>query len=137
MIYQKTIWTVNFKRLQEVEFHSIKGALSSLRQFLETESPLEIKKKAFYFTLRALFVLKIFKFLSWIFGHIEKRIDKTDKVNFKTGDIPNWLTNNCKTHIDQHGSTNCAHGDERARNVHVKRFSRAQNYVHVNHSKHF
>ena len=34
-------------------------------------------------------------------------------------------------------SRNCAHGDERARNVHVKRFSRARNYVHVNQSKHF
>ena len=25
-----------------------------------------------YFTLKALFVLKIFKFLSWLFGHVEK-----------------------------------------------------------------
>ena len=33
------------------------------------------------------------------------------------------------------GSTNCAHGDERARNVHVKSLSRAQNYVHVNQLK--
>ena len=38
--------------------------------------------------------------------------------------------------IPYQGSTNCAHGDERARNVHAKRFSRAQNYVHVNQSKH-
>ena len=29
-------------------------------------------KKAFYFTLKALFVLKIFKFLVWLFGHVEK-----------------------------------------------------------------
>ena len=29
-------------------------------------------KNAFYFTLKALFVLKIFKFLSWLFGHVEK-----------------------------------------------------------------
>ena len=29
-------------------------------------------KNAFYFILKALFILKIFKFLSWIFGHIEK-----------------------------------------------------------------
>ena len=34
------------------------------------------------------------------------------------------------------GSTNCAHGDERARNVHAKGFSLARNYVHVNQSKH-
>ena len=28
-------------------------------------------KNAFYFTLKALFVLKIFKFLSWLFGHVK------------------------------------------------------------------
>ena len=34
------------------------------------ESLLKVIKNAFYFTLKALFVLKIF--LSWIFGHVEK-----------------------------------------------------------------
>ena len=43
---------------------SLKGALSGLRQFLTTESPLKMMKNAFYFNLKALFVLKIFKFLS-------------------------------------------------------------------------
>ena len=54
----------------------IKGALSGLRQFLVNESPLEMMKDAFYFTLKALFVLKIFKFLSFfiIFGHVEKHL---------------------------------------------------------------
>ena len=33
------------------------------------ESPLKVMKNPFYFTLKALFVLKIFKFLSWLFGH--------------------------------------------------------------------
>ena len=42
----------------------IKGALSGLRQFLATESPLKMMKNAFYFTLKAFFVLKIFTFLS-------------------------------------------------------------------------
>ena len=42
----------------------VKGALSALRQFLAVESPLKLMKKAFYFTSNALFVLKIFKFLS-------------------------------------------------------------------------
>ena len=42
----------------------LKGALLSLRQFLATESPLKMMKNTFYFTLKALFVLKIFKFLS-------------------------------------------------------------------------
>ena len=29
-------------------------------------------KKTFYFILKAIFVLKIIKFLSWRFGHVEK-----------------------------------------------------------------
>ena len=41
----------------------------------------------FYFTLKALFVLKIFRFLSWRFGQIEKRLDQKDTVIFKTYDI--------------------------------------------------
>ena len=53
----------------------IKGPFLCLRQILATESPLEMMKKVFYFTLKALFVLKIFKFLSWHFGHVEKRLD--------------------------------------------------------------
>ena len=42
----------------------LKGALSGLRQFSAIESPLKIMKNAFYFTSKALFALKIFKFLS-------------------------------------------------------------------------
>ena len=30
-------------------------------------------ENVFYFTLKALFILKIFKFLSWVFGHVEKK----------------------------------------------------------------
>ena len=37
--------------------------------------PFEMVKNAFYFILKALFVLKVFKFLSWVFGHVEKRLD--------------------------------------------------------------
>ena len=53
----------------------LKGAFSGLGQFLATKSPLKRMKNACYFTLNALFVLKIFKFLSWLFGHVEKRLD--------------------------------------------------------------
>ena len=42
---------------------TFKGALSDLRQFSTTESSLKMMKDA-YFTAKALFVLKIFKFLS-------------------------------------------------------------------------
>ena len=41
-----------------------KGALLGLRQFLVTESSLKMMKIVFCFTLKALFVFKIFKFLS-------------------------------------------------------------------------
>ena len=41
-----------------------KGPLSGLKQFLANESPLEMMKNAFYLSLRALLVLKLFKFLS-------------------------------------------------------------------------
>ena len=51
---------------------------------------------------KALFVFKIVKFLSWIFGHVSKRLDKKNKVNFKLDDVTAWLTNNCDTHIAQH-----------------------------------
>ena len=52
----------------------LKGKLPCLTQFLATESPLKIMKNSFYFTLKALFVLKIFKLSSLIFGHVEKRL---------------------------------------------------------------
>ena len=53
---------------------------------------------AFYF----IFVLKIFKPLSRLFGHVEKRLDKKDKVNFEIYDVTAWLTNNYNTHIAQY-----------------------------------
>ena len=43
-------------------------------------------KNAFYFTLRALFVLKVFKFLYFLFDHAPKRLDKKDRL------ISNFLT---------------------------------------------
>ena len=40
-------------------------------------------KNAFYFVLKDLFILKIFKFLSGIFGHMRKWFNKKGKVNLK------------------------------------------------------
>ena len=54
-------------------------------------------KNAIYFTLKALVVLKIFKILSWHFGHVGKRFDLNDKVNFKIYDVITKKINNCKT----------------------------------------
>ena len=42
----------------------LRVALSGLRQFWGTESPLKMMKNVFYFASKALLVLKIFKFLS-------------------------------------------------------------------------
>ena len=38
------------------------------------ESPLKLMKNAFNLMLKALFVLKITEFLSWLFGHVEKTV---------------------------------------------------------------
>ena len=59
----------------EQMYENFKGALSGLRQFLVFESTLKMMKNAFYFLLKARFVLKIFKFLFLLFGHVEKRLD--------------------------------------------------------------
>ena len=81
---------------------SLKAHLGQ-RQFLATESPLkhfsrrENDKKCFLFTSKALSVLKIFKFLSWLFGREVKWLDKKDKVNFNFFDVIAWLKTNCNT----------------------------------------
>ena len=59
-------------------------------------------KNAFYFTSKSFVVLKIFKFLSWLFGHVSERLDEKDKVNFKFYDVTACLTNDCNTHITQY-----------------------------------
>ena len=42
----------------------IEVILSGLKQFLAAEIPLKVMRNAFYFTSKALFVLKMFKFMS-------------------------------------------------------------------------
>ena len=58
-----------------LKYKSVKGTLSGLKQFLANKSSLKIMKNAFYFTSKALFVLKIFKFLSRFFYHVAERLD--------------------------------------------------------------
>ena len=79
-----------------------KDTLSGLRQFLATENPSTVMKNAFHFTLKALFVLKIFKFLSCLFGHVEKRLDWKDQVNFKIYDVTFRETNDCNKLISKY-----------------------------------
>ena len=55
-------------------------------------------KNTFYFVLKTLSVLKIFKF----FSPAGKRLDKKDKVNFKIFDVATWLINNYNTNTAQY-----------------------------------
>ena len=55
-------------------------------------------KNAFYFTIKALFILKLLKFLSSLFGKVEKRLDLKEKISFKIYDVTAWETNNLNTH---------------------------------------
>ena len=59
-------------------------------------------KNAFYFILKGLFVLKIFKFHPELFVHVGKRLDKKAKVNFKINDVTVWETNSYNTYIAQY-----------------------------------
>ena len=45
---------------------------SGLGQFLATESK---NNEKYYFTLKALFVLKMFRYFSWLFCHVEKDLN--------------------------------------------------------------
>ena len=75
---------------------SLKAYFQVWENFLATESPLKLLRNAFYFTSKALFVLKLFKFLSWLFGHVAQGLDKKDKVNFQFYDAATC------THITQY-----------------------------------
>ena len=100
---------VNNQKLTKYYVHNcrqdiFKGTLSGLRHFLETESPLQIMKnwKMLFFTVKAHFVHEIIKSLSWLFCHVEKRLDSKAKINFKFYDIATWKANNWGTHIVQY-----------------------------------
>ena len=60
------------------------------------------KNDAFYFMSKVPFFLKIFKFLFWLFGHVAKRLEKEDKVNFKLYIVTARLTKKFTTHITQY-----------------------------------
>ena len=72
---QRNVTTINYSVVIFQEVELLKDPLSGLRQFLASESPLKLMKNAFYFTSKFIFVLKIVKFLSGLFGHVSKRLD--------------------------------------------------------------
>ena len=71
----KYIRRSNYAQFQKGKFIYLKSVSSLPKKFCFIcfiESPLKCMKKAFYFILKALSVLKIFKFSSRLFGHVEK-----------------------------------------------------------------
>ena len=68
----------------------------------ENWKSLKVMKNSFYFILKAIFVLEIFAFLSWLFGYLGKRLDKKVKVNSNIYDVTDWTTNNYNTNIAQY-----------------------------------
>ena len=60
------------------KYEYLKVGLSPSKQnsfYLLQWNPIKSDEKCFIFILKALLVLKIFKFLSWLFGHAEKRLN--------------------------------------------------------------
>ena len=82
MIVITVIISLHYKKL-------IKGPLSGLRQFLRIDENDEKYWKIMLeiFKLKALFVLEVFTFFSWLFGCVEKQFDKKAMVNFKMYDV--------------------------------------------------
>ena len=78
----------------------LKGALSGVRQFLTTERPLKLMKNVFYFTSKALSVLKILSFCLDFLVVYQNGLIK--KVNFKFYDVTARLANYCNTHTAQY-----------------------------------
>ena len=64
--------------------------------------PFKNDEKCFLFNLKSSFRSQDIKFLSWLFGLVEKQLDEKNKIYFKTCDVINWDTNNCNTHIAQY-----------------------------------
>ena len=57
-------------------FENLKVGFSHFKKIVlfASERPLKLMKNDFNFTLKALFVFKIFKCLSWLFGQVEKMV---------------------------------------------------------------
>ena len=69
------LWEISLPIVLVFQSTKIKVGLSPSKKncfICFNDSPSEMMKNAFRFSLKALFFLKIFKFLSWLFGHGEK-----------------------------------------------------------------
>ena len=69
--------------LNTTSISDFKGPFPGLREFVTTESSLNMMKNDFYVVVKAFFFfLKIFTILSWLFGHAD--------VNLKIYDVTDW-----------------------------------------------
>ena len=68
--------------------------------------------KNVYLILKALFVFKMFKVLSWLFGDIRKRLYKKAKVDLKIYDVCSWEPNNRNANITQYLKKQRTSGNE-------------------------
>ena len=71
VIISNQIFSDDFMR-NGINLLKVRFALLEKMFICFNESPLKMMKNAFYFILKALFVFKISKFLSWLFGPVEK-----------------------------------------------------------------
>ena len=92
--------TVNFKIALTSESWNL-TIQKNLRYFLHWK-PFKKAKKTFHFIFKALSILKVFKFLPWLFGHVEKIAWLERQIWFWIHDVTTWLMNNCNIHIPQY-----------------------------------
>ena len=97
-LYQKK-WYI-FPHLIKVGSCQMSYRLLHLVYF--NESHLKMMISVFYLMLKAVFVLKILRFLPWLFDYVVKRLDKKAMIAFKVYDVAEWKTNNCNVHITQY-----------------------------------
>ena len=80
----------------------LKGHSKVWDNFLAIESPLETVKNAFYFTSKAIFVLRIFKFFSWFFWSCNTTAWLERLGWFQISWRDSLLTKSCNPNITQY-----------------------------------
>ena len=91
-----------FKRLHIQEGKALKVHFQVWDNFWQLKALWKLWKILFISPQKIFLFSRYLKFLSWLFGHVAKLLDKKDKVNFKFYDVTAWLINNCNTHIAQY-----------------------------------
>ena len=123
----KKSWRRTTEKSLGVSFEMYTLLGGAYRETSLPNGPLKMMKNAFYFTLEARFVRKIFKCLYWLFGHVAKGLDSKNEVNFEMYGVKTWSTNNYNIHIAQYLKNWMQPGNENwsvNRTYHEKHFYR-------------